>query len=108
MVMKMRMPCAALCVVLVLFLGGAQVSMAAVTCNPIQLSPCASAITSSTTPTPICCSKLKEQKPCLCKYLKDPNLQKFINSPNARKVATTCGTPFPNYNIGISVVMGFS
>ncbi|CAK9151276.1 unnamed protein product [Ilex paraguariensis] len=93
--MTMRVPWVALCVVLVLVLGGAQVSMAAITCNALQLSPCATAITSSTKPTPMCCSKLKEQRPCLCKYLKDPKLQKFINSPNAKKVATTCGTPFP-------------
>ncbi|KAL8157495.1 non-specific lipid-transfer protein 2-like [Apium graveolens] len=69
---------------------------AAVTCNAVELSPCANAITSATTtPTPICCSKLKEQTPCLCNYMKNPFLQKFINSPNARKVADTCGTPFP-------------
>lgn len=69
---------------------------AAVTCNAVELSPCANAITSATTtPTPICCSKLKEQIPCLCNYMKNPFLQKFINSPNARKVANTCGTPFP-------------
>ncbi|KAM7484592.1 hypothetical protein LguiA_000601 [Lonicera macranthoides] len=86
----------ALCVmVLVLIGGGAQVSDA-LTCNALQLSPCANAITSSSTaPSSACCAKLKEQRPCLCNYIKDPNLQKFINTPNARKVATTCGTPFP-------------
>ncbi|KAK3017022.1 hypothetical protein RJ639_006533 [Escallonia herrerae] len=57
----------------------------AVTCSALQLSPCASAITSASTPSPTCCSKIKEQRPCLCKYLKDPNLKKFISSPNARK-----------------------
>ncbi|EOY00067.1 PREDICTED: non-specific lipid-transfer protein 2 [Theobroma cacao] len=86
---------AAVCVVLVLLLGKAQVSMG-VTCNALQLSPCASAITSSTPPSPLCCSKLKEQRPCLCNYVKDPNLQKLVNSPNARKVASICGSPFPN------------
>ncbi|XVF84752.1 hypothetical protein PTKIN_Ptkin17bG0064100 [Pterospermum kingtungense] len=83
-------------VVLILVLGKAQVSMAAITCNALQLSPCATAITSSTPPSPLCCSKLKEQRPCLCNYVKDPNLQKLVNSPNARKVATICGSPFPN------------
>ncbi|KAG5532341.1 hypothetical protein RHGRI_026840 [Rhododendron griersonianum] len=69
-------------------------SMAA-TCNPMELSPCAIAIISAKPPTAACCSKLKDQRPCLCQYLKDPKLQKFINSPNANKVATTCGSPFP-------------
>ncbi|KAK4749123.1 hypothetical protein SAY87_026572 [Trapa incisa] len=67
----------------------------AVTCKPIELSSCASAITSSTPPSNLCCSKIKEQKPCLCNYLKNPSLKKFVNTPNARRVAGTCGTPFP-------------
>ncbi|XP_022775543.1 non-specific lipid-transfer protein 2-like [Durio zibethinus] len=83
-------------VMVLVLIGKAQVSMAAVTCNALQLSPCASAITSSTPPSPLCCSKLKEQRPCLCNYVKDPNLQKLVNSPNARKVASICGSPFPN------------
>lgn len=72
-----------------------EVSMA-VTCNALQLSACASAITSSSPPSSLCCSKLKEQRPCLCQYLKDPNLHKLVNSPNARKVANICGSPFPS------------
>ncbi|KAI3714379.1 hypothetical protein L1987_72979 [Smallanthus sonchifolius] len=69
---------------------------AATNCNPIQLSPCATAILSAaTTPSETCCGKIKEQRPCLCNYIKNPTLQKFINTPNARKVAATCGTPFP-------------
>nr|GMD18508.1 Non-specific lipid-transfer protein 2 [Ipomoea batatas] len=84
-------------ILLVLVLGASEVEVTeAVTCNPLQLSPCATAITSSnTSPSPVCCSKLKEQRPCLCKYMKDPRLQKFIASPNAKKVANTCGSPFP-------------
>ncbi|KAL7001103.1 hypothetical protein U1Q18_002256 [Sarracenia purpurea var. burkii] len=82
-------------VVVVLLLGEADLSMAATTCNPVALSPCATAIISSKPPTPACCAMLKAQRPCLCQYLKDPNLHKFINSPNAIKVATTCGAPFP-------------
>ncbi|CAN6577889.1 hypothetical protein ACFX13_040121 [Malus domestica] len=84
----------ALCTVVVLLLATAPVSTA-VTCNAIQLSPCAGAITSSTPPSKLCCSKIKEQKPCLCQYLKNPNLKKLVNTPNARNVARTCGTPFP-------------
>ncbi|KAJ6868508.1 hypothetical protein NC651_033551 [Populus alba x Populus x berolinensis] len=80
---------------MVLLLAQEHVKVSAVTCSPAQLSSCVSAITSSTPPSKLCCSKIKEQKPCLCQYLKNPNLQKFINTPNARKVASTCGTPFP-------------
>ncbi|KAJ7943111.1 Non-specific lipid-transfer protein 2 [Quillaja saponaria] len=60
--------------------------MAAVDCNPLEVSSCASAMTTSNPPTAVCCSKLKEQKPCLCQYVKDPNLQKLVNSPNAKKM----------------------
>ncbi|KAF3438592.1 hypothetical protein FNV43_RR21355 [Rhamnella rubrinervis] len=86
----------ALCalLVVVVLVDKAQVSMA-VTCSPAQLSSCVSAITSATPPSNLCCSKIKEQKPCLCQYLRNPNLKKFVNTPNARKVASTCGTPFP-------------
>ncbi|KAK7269805.1 hypothetical protein RIF29_22548 [Crotalaria pallida] len=87
-----------LCIVLTLLLAAHQteLSMAeTITCNALQLSACASAITTPNPPTHQCCSKLKEQKPCLCHYLKDPNLKKFVNSPNARKVARICGSPFP-------------
>ncbi|CAL5372647.1 unnamed protein product [Camellia sinensis] len=36
------------------------------TCNPTELSSCVGAITSNTPPSKLCCSKIKEQKPCLC------------------------------------------
>ncbi|GMP59627.1 hypothetical protein CsSME_00022843 [Camellia sinensis var. sinensis] len=86
----------AVCSVLVLILLAyeAQVSMA-VTCNLTELNSCVGAITSGTPPSKLCCSKIKEQKPCLCQYVKNPNLKKYITSPNARKVATTCGVPIP-------------
>ncbi|OWM62618.1 hypothetical protein CDL15_Pgr019912 [Punica granatum] len=80
--------------IVVLFLVEARVTVA-VTCKPTELSSCVSAITSATPPSSLCCNKIKEQKPCLCQYLRNPNLKKFVNSPNARKVASTCGTPFP-------------
>ncbi|CAH2049952.1 unnamed protein product [Thlaspi arvense] len=67
----------------------------AVTCNPLELSPCIGAITSSQPPSRTCCDKVREQRPCLCGYLKDPNLRQYVNSPNARRVATTCGVPIP-------------
>ncbi|KAL5743362.1 hypothetical protein ACOSP7_026210 [Xanthoceras sorbifolium] len=33
----------------------------AVTCNPMELSPCMAAITSSSPPSSTCCSKVREQ-----------------------------------------------
>ncbi|PKI56761.1 hypothetical protein CRG98_022822 [Punica granatum] len=67
----------------------------AVTCSPLELSPCLGAITSSSPPSGQCCSKLREQRPCLCGYLRNPSLRSYVNSPNARRVAVTCGVPFP-------------
>ncbi|KAF8040310.1 hypothetical protein BT93_B2523 [Corymbia citriodora subsp. variegata] len=84
-----------LCIVLMILFGKLESSMA-VTCNPVELSSCASAITSSSPPSAMCCAKLKEQRPCLCQYMKNPNLQKLINSPNSRNVAIKCGSPFPS------------
>uniref|UniRef100_A0A7C9DA74 Bifunctional inhibitor/plant lipid transfer protein/seed storage helical domain-containing protein n=1 Tax=Opuntia streptacantha TaxID=393608 RepID=A0A7C9DA74_OPUST len=85
----------ALLIVVVLLLGGAAEVAEGVTCSPVQLSSCASAITSTSPPSSLCCSKIKEQKPCLCQYMRNPTLKKFVNTPNARRVARTCGTPFP-------------
>ncbi|XP_058088453.1 non-specific lipid-transfer protein 2-like [Magnolia sinica] len=85
----------ALFVTLALLLINVPVSES-VTCNPMQLSSCASAILASAPPTSACCTKLKEQKPCLCQYLKNPNLKKYINNGNAKRVSRACSTPFPN------------
>ncbi|XP_059450746.1 non-specific lipid-transfer protein 2-like [Corylus avellana] len=90
--------CAALFVVVVVavLLCEATPTAEAVTCTPTELSPCLPAITSSARPSSSCCSKLKEQKPCLCGYLKNPNLKQYVNSPGAKKVLSTCGVPLPN------------
>ncbi|KAL7589821.1 non-specific lipid-transfer protein 2 [Lactuca sativa] len=81
-------------VILVLSLTGSQMATAA-TCSVTELSPCLPAFTSSATPTAQCCAKLKEQKPCLCGYIRNPSLRSYVTSPNARKVASTCGVPIP-------------
>ncbi|OVA06503.1 Bifunctional inhibitor/plant lipid transfer protein/seed storage helical domain [Macleaya cordata] len=81
-------------IALILIISEAPVSMAA-TCKATELASCYSAITSSSPPSALCCRKLKEQRGCLCKYLRDPNLKKFVNSANARRVGKTCGVPFP-------------
>ncbi|PKI69941.1 hypothetical protein CRG98_009816 [Punica granatum] len=67
----------------------------AVTCMASELAPCLPAITSPAAPTTECCTKLKEQQPCLCGYLKDPTLKMYWTSPNAKKVADACGIPYP-------------
>ncbi|XP_010479305.1 PREDICTED: non-specific lipid-transfer protein 2-like [Camelina sativa] len=67
-----------------------------VTCSPMELAPCAAAMTSSSPPSQACCAKLREQKPCLCGYLRNPSLRQYINSPNARKVTSSCQIATPN------------
>lgn len=91
----MKQFCFVVGLMLVLIIGQVPVSMS-VTCKPTELASCATAILAAMPPTPMCCAKLKEQKPCLCKYLKDPNLLKYINSGNAKKVSRACNTPFPS------------
>ncbi|XP_073309992.1 non-specific lipid-transfer protein 2-like [Primulina huaijiensis] len=82
--------------VAVVLLGEAVHGTSAVTCSPLELSPCIGAIIgSSQSPSAECCRKLREQKPCLCGYLKNPNLRSYVGSPNAKKVAAACGVPTP-------------
>ena len=68
----------------------------AVNCSPAELSPCLGAVISKAPASSTCCQKVREQKPCLCGYFKNPSLRQYFNSPGARKVASTCGVPFPN------------
>ncbi|KAG9450520.1 hypothetical protein H6P81_010485 [Aristolochia fimbriata] len=91
----MKPSCVVVCVMVALFLAGeAQVSVSLI-CNAVDLSPCAGAIFSSAPPSGACCAKLKQQKPCLCKYLKDPSLKKYITTENAKRVSSACRIPFP-------------
>ncbi|XP_014497762.1 probable non-specific lipid-transfer protein AKCS9 [Vigna radiata var. radiata] len=94
MTMKKSVVCAVVLVALLLIDVGPLAQ--AVTCSAVQLAPCAPAITSASRPSPVCCTKLKEQKPCLCGYLKDPNLKQYVNSPNAKKVLSACGVTYPS------------
>ncbi|GAB2218227.1 hypothetical protein Droror1_Dr00001446 [Drosera rotundifolia] len=75
----------------VVLLQQAAVTRAEVKCDPMQLSACATAILQSSPPSIDCCAKLKEQRPCLCGYMKDPSLKPYVNSPGARKVTNCCG-----------------
>ncbi|XP_014511496.1 non-specific lipid-transfer protein 2-like [Vigna radiata var. radiata] len=66
-------------------------------CNVMELVPCANAFTSSTPPSAECCERLKEQRPpCICEYITDPALGGLINTPNAKMVSDSCGSPMPN------------
>ncbi|PON86976.1 Bifunctional inhibitor/plant lipid transfer protein/seed storage helical domain containing protein [Trema orientale] len=81
---------------LIVLLENIEVSKAEqVNCSTLELGACADAMMSNSPPTALCCSKLKEQTPCLCQYIKDPSLEQFVNSPNAKKVFSTCGVQFP-------------
>ncbi|ESQ30648.1 hypothetical protein EUTSA_v10011892mg [Eutrema salsugineum] len=67
-----------------------------VTCSPTELASCAPAFMSSSPPSASCCAKLREQKPCLCGYLRNPSLRQYVSSPNAKKVANSCKIASPN------------
>ncbi|KAL0723023.1 hypothetical protein Bca4012_037622 [Brassica carinata] len=51
-----------------------------VTCSVTELSPCLAAFMSSSPPSASCCAKLREQKPCLCGYMRNPSLRQYIMS----------------------------
>ncbi|KAK7295763.1 hypothetical protein RJT34_18675 [Clitoria ternatea] len=68
----------------------------AVTCSPLQLSPCLPAMSSSSAPPPLCCQRLKDQKPCLCGYIKNPTYGQYVNSPGAKRVVSECGVTIPS------------
>ncbi|KAG2242218.1 hypothetical protein Bca52824_095938, partial [Brassica carinata] len=59
-----------------------------VTCSVTELSPCLAAFMSSSPPSASCCAKLREQKPCLCGYMRNPSLRQYVSSPNAKKSPT--------------------
>lgn len=86
---------AAVVVVVVLLVASRAPPVESVTCNAYQLLPCAGVIMKGGQPSVVCCAKLKEQQPCLCKFLKDPSLRAYVNSPNTRRVATICKVPYP-------------
>ncbi|XP_054787584.1 non-specific lipid-transfer protein 2-like [Prosopis cineraria] len=95
--MKKKMGvCLVVMMVMILVVVELPHTVEAVTCSPVALSPCMGAISSSSPPSSECCQKLKEQKPCLCGYLKNPSLRQYVNSPGAKKVASSCGVPIPS------------
>uniref|UniRef100_A0A2P2MH84 Non-specific lipid-transfer protein 2 n=1 Tax=Rhizophora mucronata TaxID=61149 RepID=A0A2P2MH84_RHIMU len=80
--------------VLVMVLTEVHVSQAA-TCNPSLLTPCAASFTSSNPPSSLCCTRLNQQTPCFCGYLKNPNFSRYVSSPGAKKVIAACKVPLP-------------
>ncbi|CAA0841925.1 Bifunctional inhibitor/lipid-transfer protein/seed storage 2S albumin superfamily protein [Striga hermonthica] len=66
---------------------------AAVTCDPMQLSPCLDAITGGGPPSAECCNRVKEQVPCLCDYLKNPIFKPYI--PGAKRILAACKIAAP-------------
>ncbi|KAL5228302.1 hypothetical protein ABZP36_016567 [Zizania latifolia] len=63
-------------------------------CDPLALRPCAPVIWSEA-PSIACCAELLKQKLCLCKYAKNPDLRKYINSQNSKRVAAACSMQVP-------------
>ncbi|KAL4361351.1 hypothetical protein GQ457_04G003210 [Hibiscus cannabinus] len=78
----------------VLFSGETRTAEA-VTCNPIELSPCLPAFVLPVRPTAVCCRKLHEQQPCLCEYMSDPVIGPYLKSPKAKRIASYCKVPWP-------------
>ncbi|KAI9110613.1 hypothetical protein K1719_018479 [Acacia pycnantha] len=98
MAMKKTMGVMSLMVMVVLILAVVELPhMAeAAMCSPLSLTPCAAAISSPSPPSSLCCERLMDQKPCLCQYLKDPSLRQYVNSPGAKKIASSCKVPLPS------------
>ncbi|KAF6991599.1 hypothetical protein CFC21_008668 [Triticum aestivum] len=83
-------------VALVTALLAAPGAVEAATCSPTQLPPCAPATIGNAASSAACCGKLKAHPAsCLCKYKKDPNLQRYVNSRNGKKVFAACKLHLP-------------
>ena len=59
-------------------------------CNPLALRPCAAAVIYGARPSGECCANVREQEPCLCRYSRNPDLRRFINSREGRRIAAVC------------------
>ncbi|PWZ18638.1 Non-specific lipid-transfer protein 2 [Zea mays] len=69
---------------------------AATTCAPTQLTPCAPAIVGNAAPTAACCARLKAHPAtCFCQYKRNPSMQRYVNSPNGKKVFAACKVSLP-------------
>ncbi|KAL8211119.1 hypothetical protein R6Q57_005556 [Mikania cordata] len=94
--MKLLRVIASLLIATVLVFGATSATVdVAVTCEPTQLMPCLKSIMNGTPPPSTCCSKLKQQKPCMCGYINNPKFAKYVESPNAKKTAKACHVSLP-------------
>ncbi|MQM22254.1 hypothetical protein Taro_055304 [Colocasia esculenta] len=93
-----RLAAGAICLALVLLLVASQLPAAeSATCNLNQLLPCSRAYFSSVPPSAACCAKVREQQPCFCQYLRNPNLRNYVNSPNTRRIEAACRVSYPRF-----------
>lgn len=59
---------------------------AAVSCNIAELVSCVPAIKGGETSTTAeCCTKLLEQQPCFCEYIKNPECKPYVEDPGSNK-----------------------
>ncbi|CAL4934269.1 unnamed protein product [Urochloa decumbens] len=88
---------ALLVVVAAMRAGGAPPPPPPPPCDSSNLSSCAGAFLFGFTPSPTCCTKLKEeeQKGCLCLYANDPQYSGYLNSTTARNALAKCGVAYP-------------
>ncbi|WCJ38916.1 Non-specific lipid-transfer protein 2 [Euphorbia peplus] len=81
-------------IVCVVVIMGMEVGVSrGVKCSPVELAMCLPAIAMSEGVSRLCCRKMREQRPCYCGYLKDPNIKLFIASNI--KLGRQCGVAFP-------------
>lgn len=80
-------------VVVAALLAEAPMPTFAVTCDISQLMPCAGAFLSdNVAPSKDCCTKLKVQRPCLCRYKN--KYRGYAGSPSAKRVVSSCNVNF--------------
>ncbi|XP_044398726.1 non-specific lipid-transfer protein 2P-like [Triticum aestivum] len=89
-----RVAAVAMCALLALVVVGPP-SVAAQDCDAGKLIVCAAAIIGGAEPSASCCTNLKAQRGCLCKYASNPAYSGYINSPTTRKTLASCGIPIP-------------
>ncbi|KAM3371358.1 hypothetical protein ACQJBY_018647 [Aegilops geniculata] len=60
-------------------------------CRPQLLLACDPAIRDGKAPTPLCCSNLRAEEMCICKYRQDPTYRRYIPGPYFPETTTSCG-----------------
>ncbi|CAL9214099.1 unnamed protein product [Arabidopsis halleri] len=64
-----------------------------VACIETDLQVCQPALETPSPPSAECCKNLKIQQSCLCDYMANPSIEKYLEP--ARKVFAACGMPYP-------------